>query len=201
MVGSDNAAYEVPFIGYALPFINVSYQGGFYLQRLTEDGLTDCRFEYTINSGGYSIQANNALYFTYYNQMFGHPIGPNATQVDLQFGRWFGERYKASMDLFYTEQAPSLYEGNSRILFAPNSSFYPYAPLGKEHSVGVAFDMLRLPEVARWSSSGPGALFDGKARVAFEWVDGMNYGGPNSFRALATLSIGLTPQMKSFELH
>ncbi|MGO9454400.1 MAG: capsule assembly Wzi family protein [Candidatus Binataceae bacterium] len=197
IVGSDNLTYEVPTLGHYLPFLNVAYQGGIYLPRLTKDGLTDFRFEYALTPGGYSIENGNSLYSTYDNQFFGDALGPNASEVDVQFGRWFGLRYKADMDFFYTEQAPSLYEGNTHIFYQPNSAYYPYSPLGKEHSGGVAFDMLRLPEVKRWASEK--MLLDGRARVAFEYVDNINYGEPSSFRTLVTISLGLTPQYHSLE--
>jgi hypothetical protein len=198
IAGSDNLTNEVPTIGHYMPFLNVAYQGGAYLPRLTEDGLTDCRIEWVVTPGGYDIQMNNSLYFTYDDLFFGHPIGPNATQVDVQFGRWFGLRYKASVDFFYTEQAPSLYEGNTHFYYAPHSVFYPYASLGKEHSEGIALDLMRLAEKARLVN-GEG-LMDGRARAALEYVQRLNYGAPNSVRALVSVSIGITPTLKSFEL-
>ena len=198
IVGSDNLAFEIPTIGHYLPFLSVAYQGGFYLPRLTEDGLTDLRFEYALIPGAYSIQSGKSLYFTYDNQLFGDAIGPNASQVDVQIGRWFGLRYKVSMDMFYTEQAPNLKEGDSHFFFPPDSQYYPYAPLGKEHSGGVAFDVLRLAEVVRGSSMS--TTIDGKGRLALEYVHGMNYGGPDSFRALVSVSIGIAPGWKSLEL-
>src|SRR5262249_31728894 len=99
MNGADKLTKEVPQIGHYMPFLSVSYQGGFYLPRLTEDGLTDLRLEWTINCGDYSIQNGNSLYSTYDGQLFQNAIGPNATEVDVQVGRWLdGIRYKADMD-------------------------------------------------------------------------------------------------------
>jgi hypothetical protein len=196
--GSDNLTDEIPIIGGAMPFRNVSYQGGFYLPRITEDGLTDCHFEYTITSGGYNIQQHNSLYSTYNGELTGDPMGPNASQVDLQFGRWVDLRYKASLDLFYTEQAPSAYEGNVRLFYAANSAFYPYGPLKHERSGGMAFDLQRLAERLRIGDGH--ALVDGEARVAFEYVDRLNYGEPSSFRTLVTVSVGLTPLWQSLRL-
>jgi hypothetical protein len=197
-VGSDNLAYEVPTLGHYMPFLNVSYQGGGYLPRLTEDGLTDFRFEWAVTSPGYSIQSNYSLYSTYEGNMYGNPIGPNATQVDIQFGRWLdGIRYKAGIDLFYTEQAPSLYEGNSHFYYPANSTYYPYPVLTKEHSGGAAIDLARLAEAAKIGSAH--ALMDGKARIAVEYVDKLNFGAPGTVRVLVFFSVGIQPLWKSLE--
>jgi Capsule assembly protein Wzi len=200
MLGSDNLAYEIPTIGHYMPFLNVSYQGGGYLPRLTEDGLTDFRFEWAVTSPGYSIQSNYSLYSTYEGNMYGDPIGPNATQVDIQFGRWLdGIRYKADVDFFYTEQAPSLYEGNVHFFYPANSTYYSYPVLTKEHSGGIAFDLSRLAEVAPLGSQH--MLFDAKGRVAIEYVDRLNFGQPGSVRTMVSLSIGIDPLWKSIEWH
>jgi hypothetical protein len=198
MSGADNLTKEVPQIGHYLPFLSVSYQGGVYLPRLTEDGLTDVRFEWIITCGDYSIQTGNNLYFTYDGQMFGAPIGPNATQVDLDFGRWLGGiRYKADVDLFYTEEAPSTYQGGVDFSYPANSPFYPFPQLTKEHSGGAAFDLQRLAQTVSMGSYE--TLVDGQSRVALEYVDRLNYGAPGSFRALVSLSVGLNPLWKSLE--
>ena len=191
VVGSDNLTFEVPTFGHYLPFLSVAYQGGFYLPRLTADGLTDLRFEYALIPGGYSVQNGNSLYSTYDGQLYGDPLGPNASQVDLQIGRWFGLRYKVNFDLFYTEQAPNLSEGSSRFFFPANSAFYPY-PLTKEHSFGISFDMVSLPVQARkaspWLDTMRG-LIGGHAKVAIEYVDSLNYQPQaHSVRAMILLS-------------
>ena len=90
IVGSDNLTYEIPTLGHYMPFLSVAYQGGFYLPRLTQDGLTDLRLEYTLLPGAYSLQNGNSLYSTYDNQLFGDYLGPNASEVDLELGRWLG---------------------------------------------------------------------------------------------------------------
>jgi len=193
ILGSDNLSYEVPTLGHYMPFLNVAYQGGFYLPRLTKDGLTDLRFEYAILSPGYSIELPSSLYFTYNDALLGDPMGPNASQVDLQVGRWIKRRYKASVDFFYTSRAPGLYEGNDRIFFPANSRFYPYG-LHKESSGGIAIDLLRLPQFTNFAH---GSRFEGKARLAFEYVNRINYGGPSSLRTLVTVSIGFAPDSLS----
>jgi hypothetical protein len=132
--------------------------------------------------------------------LYGDPIGPNATQVDIQFGRWLdGIRYKAGVDFFYTEQAPSLYEGNAHFFYSANSSYYPYPVLTKEHSGGAAIDLLRLAQDARIGSGH--ALVDGKARIAVEYVDRLNFGASGSVRVLVSFSIGIQPLWKSIEWH
>jgi hypothetical protein len=167
---------------------------------LTEDGLTDLRFEWTINAGDSSIQNGSSLYFTYDGQMFGAPIGPNATQVDVQLGRWLnGIRYKSDLDLFYTEQAPDVYEGGLDHYYQANSAFYPFPRLTKEHSGGAAFDLQSLAQTVSMGNNE--MLLDGKGRVALEYVDRLNYGAPGSFRVLVSLSLGLTPLWKSLEWH
>lgn len=177
ILGSDNLAYEIPTIGHYMPFLSVAYQGGFYLPRLTADGLTDLRFEYALLPGSYSVQNGNSLYSTYEGQLFGDPLGPNASQVDLEIERWFGLRYRTGVDFFYTEEAPNLSEGASRFFFPANSAFYPY-PLTKEHSFGMSFDLMCLPLRLRTASPRLAAmrgLIGEHAKVAVEYADSLNY--------------------------
>jgi Capsule assembly protein Wzi len=177
ILGSDNLTYEVPTLGHYMPFLSVAYEGGFYLPRLTADGLTDLRFEYTLLPGSYAVQNGNSLYFTYENQLLGDPLGPNVSEVDLQIGRWFGLRYKADVDFFYTEQAPNLSEGSTRFYFPADSVFYPYA-LTKEHSFGVTFDLVSLPvpvaTMRPWLATMRGLIGE-HAKVAVEYADSINY--------------------------
>ena len=183
ILGEDNLTAEAAPIGRFLPFLAVSYQGGVYLPRLTADGLTDLRFEYAIQEPNYSTHSDS-LYWAYNGWQMGDAMGPNSTQIDLQIGRWFPGLTKASADLYYTERAPN---------FGTNQS-YPtaiYGPLlTKEHSGGIAFDVLRIPQITRWTGD---ALVDGRARVALEYVDRINFGGPGNFRALVMLSTSLNP--------
>lgn len=203
LLGSDNLAYEVPTIGHYLPFLSVAYQGGFYVPRLTADGLTDLRFEYTLTPGSYSVQSGNSLYFTYENEFLGDPIGPDASQVDLQFGRWFELRYKVDIDFFYTEEAPNLSEGSARFYYPANSSYYPYSPLTKEHSFGAALSFLSLPEPA--AKMGPAlarlqALISGHAKVAIEYADSLNYQPrAHSIRAMVMFSGTLDNALPGWE--
>jgi capsule assembly protein Wzi len=194
IVGSDNLTFEVPTLGHYMPFLSVAYQGGFYLPRLTADGLTDLRFEYALIPGAYSVQNGNSLYFTYENQLIGDPMGPNASQVDLQVGRWFGLRYKADMDFFYTEEAPDLSEGSTRFFFPANSSFYPYT-LTKEHSFGISLGLFCLPTPASRLSPRLDTirgLIGEHAKVAVEYADSLNYQPhAHSIRAMVTLSATL----------
>ena len=187
MLGSDDLTDEVSGIGRFLPFLAVSYQGGFYLPRLTEDGLTDLRFEYAILEPNYSTHSDS-LYWAYNGWLMGDALGPNATQVDVQLGRWFPGLTKADMDIFYTERAPTFV---TNALYP--SSIYG-SPLSKEHSGGIAFDFLRIPQTTRWTGD---LLVDGRARIAVEYVDHMNYGGTGNFRVLVMLSTGLNPSLKN----
>ncbi len=189
ILGEDNLNYEIPGVGRYLPFLAVSYQGGFYLPRLTLDGLTDLRFEYAILEPNYSIHGD-PLYWTYDAMLMGDAMGPNATEVDLQVGRWLPGMTKVSSELFYTERAPS-YGSNT-----PYPASVYGTNLTKEHSVGIAFNALRIPQLERWSH---GALIDGRARLAFEYVDHVNYGAASSMRTLVLLSMGITPPWKTQE--
>jgi len=189
ILAEDNLTDEARPIGQFLPFLAVSYQGGVYLPRLTADGLTDLRFEYAIIEPNYSVH-DDELYWAYNGWQMSDPMGPNATQVDIQVGRWFPGLTKASADLYYTERAPT---------WGTNTSYSPaiYGPvLTKERSGGVAFELLRLPQTTRWAGN---TLLDGHVRVAFEYVDHMNYGGPGAFRALVMLSTSLNPTWGNFE--
>lgn len=184
ILGEDNLTKELPPIGRFLPFLAVSYQGGFYLPRLTRDGMTDLRFEYALLEPNYSTHGD-ALYWTYESQLMGDAMGPNATEVDIQVGRWLDLRDKLSADVFYTEQAP----GYASAVAYPYE-FYPY-PLGKEHSGGVAFDFLRLPLPMRKLDGGLATL---RARGAVEYVRALNYqAGASSVRFLLMCSLSFTP--------
>jgi hypothetical protein len=204
ILGSDNLTYEIPTLGHYMPFLSVAYQGGVYLPRLTADGLTDLRFEYALLPGAYSIQNGNTLYFTYKGQMFGDPVGPNASQVDLQIGRWFKLRYKFDIDLFYTEQAPKMSEGSSRFFFPANSALYPYF-LTKEHSVGMSLDLASLPSRLHpnnpWLAAMQG-LMGGHAKISVEYTDSLNYQPRgHSIRAMILLSSSLDNLFPGFDWH
>lgn len=189
ILGEDNLTKEVPGVGRFLPFLSVSYQGGFYLPRLTRDGLTDLRFEYALLEPNYSTHYQG-LYWTYDNQLMGDAMGPNATEVDLQLGRWLDLRDKLSTDLFYTAQPPSYgYE------VAYPAEFYPY-PLGTEHSGGLAIDFLRLPRPIRKLGGGLATL---RARGAVEYARDFNYrANSGSVRALLMVSVAFTPGWPSW---
>jgi Capsule assembly protein Wzi len=220
-LGSDNLTNEVPVLGHYMPFLSVAYEGGFYLPRLTADGLTDLRFEYALIPGSYSVQNGNSLYSTYGSQLFGDALGPNASRADLQVGHWFhvGRRslpisqgaartksaaptpLRVSIDFFYTEEAPALSEGASRFTFPSPSAFYPYA-LTKEHSFGMAVDLLSLPAppdtVSPWLARIHG-LLGGHARVVVEYTDSLNYQPhAHSVRAMVLLSSSLNKVLPGF---
>jgi hypothetical protein len=189
ILGDDNLTNEIPGIGRFMPFLAVSYQGGFYLPRLTADGLTDLRFEYALLEPNYMMHGSDSLYWAYDGQVMGNALGPNATQVDLQVGRWFGPKKKLSnkisFDFFYTEQAPGF--GSNQPYPA---QFYPYT-LGKEHSGGLAIDLLRLPEPL---AAFGGGLTGVSGRAAVEYVSNLNYrANSHSVRLLLMLSGSFEP--------
>jgi hypothetical protein len=185
MVGADNLTGEIPTIGRFMPFLSVSEQGGVYVPRLTEDGRTDLRLEYTITSPNY-VTHTQSLFWTYKGQLMTDPLGPNASQVNLQVGRWINNRYKFDLGAFYTEHAPSL-STDFPTLLSPN---YPYHAT-KEHSVGVTLDVLRLPErVQRLADS----LANFRGRVAVEYSDHINYDpAQHSARVMLMMSTSLSP--------
>jgi hypothetical protein len=190
ILGEDNLTKELPPIGRGLPFLAVSYQGGFYLPRLTADGRTDLRFEYALLEPNYSVHSDS-LYWTYEGQLMGDPLGPNASEVDLQIGRWLDLRDKLSADFFYTEEAPG-YDTNGPY----PAEFYPYV-LGKEHSGGVAFDFLRLPRPISGLGNGLATI---RARAAVECTRDLNYqAGATSVRFLLMFSGAFTPGWPSWE--
>lgn len=176
ILGEDNLAYEVPGIGHALPFLSVSYQGGFYLPRLTNDGLTDLRFEYAILEPNYSTHSDS-LYWTNNDALMGDPLGPNASQIDLQLGRWVDMRYKVLADLFCTERAPY---------------YMTHIPVGahKERSIGFTVDLFQFPIRIGAGSSSLGWI---TARTGLEYVHDMNYGNSSSVRAVVSVKVALQP--------
>jgi hypothetical protein len=180
MLGEDNRPGP---IGRFEPFKAVSYQGGIYLPRLTKDGRTDLRFEYAILEPNYSLHPQS-LYWAYDGGLMGYPLGPNASDVHLAAGRWLGEKNlgKFTVDCFYTEQAPGYGGGNHY-----STSIYGLG-LGKEHSGGIAVDVLTLPRgILR------DALTNAHARLAAEYVKSPNYNqAHDSVRLMLTLSSSLS---------
>jgi hypothetical protein len=184
-LGEDNLSAEVRPIGGALPFLAVSYMGGYYLPRLTEDGRNDFRFEWKINEPDYQTHSD-ALYWAYSDRLMDDPLGPNASELDVQPGHWFSNLTKGSLDLFFTDRAPKISENE----FVPSQYYGPTADLHHERSVGMSFDMLTIPQNSRLRTD---VLAFGRMRLALEYCEHMNYGPPGAYRALASLTIGVTP--------
>lgn len=179
VLGEDNLTGEIPLVGRFLPFLAVSYQGGVYVPRLTADGLTTARFEYTILEPNYSDHSDS-LYWTYDGRTMGDPLGPNASEIDLAVGRWIGYRYKLDFDTFYTERAPK----------------FGVVGLQKERSGGVAVDILRLAEKLQKLGGGLGEL---RARAAAEYVHSINFArDTNSLRFTFMFSGSLTPALPTW---
>jgi capsule assembly protein Wzi len=185
ILGEDNLTNEIPGVGSFLPFKAISYQGGFYLPRLTRDGRTDLRLEYAILDPNYSIH-ETSLYWTNDEALMSDALGPNATEVDLALGRWIGNPkspMKLVLDLFYTEQAPG-YDGNKPY---PTSIYGPN--LTKQRSGGFALDFNALPLTLLMRE----ALAAAHMRVAVEYVHAPNYTrGVDSWRALLMFSGSLS---------
>ena len=172
ILGEDNLTTEVRPIGGILPFLSVSYQGGVYIPRVTADGLTDARFEYAIMEPNYS-RHSDSLYWAYYGQLMGDPMGPDASEIDLSVGRWINYQYKGDIDLFYTERAP-IFDG-------------PIPNLSKERSGGFAIDMMQIPTGFRVQNfSSLGSL---RVRVACEYIHDINWiQGATSLRTMVLIS-------------
>jgi hypothetical protein len=168
-----------------LPILSVSYQGGYYLPRLTEDGRTDFRFEWEINEPNHETHSD-ALYWAYSDRLMEDPLGPNASQIDFQVGHWFPNLTKGSGDLFFTDRAPKV-SGNT---FVPAQYYGPPSTLHHERSVGMAFDLLTIPQNPRLRAD---VLAFGRTHLALEYCEHMNFGPPGTFRAVASITIGIKP--------
>lgn len=155
---------------------------------LTSDGLMDLRIEYALLEPNYSMHSDS-LYWTYNGWLMGDPLGPNASEIDVQVGRWFDHLTKASFGLFYTERAPS-YAGQ-----VPYPAQFYGTTLSKEHSGGFAIDVFHVP-----AKPGPfrSILTGVRGRAAFEYVDRMNFGPSGGIRGMLLLSTSLTPTWDSF---
>ena len=109
----------------------------------------------------------------------GSPLGPNASEIHLAFGRWLRRRYLVDVDSFYTERAPK----------------FGVAGLHKERSGGAAIDLLRLAEKLPRLR---GALGELRARAAVEYVHSINFArDTNSLRFTFMFSGSLTPAFES----
>ncbi len=184
-LGEDNLTDEAAPVGRFLPFLSVSYQGGYYLPRLTADGKTDFLFEWTVIEPNYCTHSD-PLYWSYNDHLMDDQLGPNSSELDFQVGRWFPNLTKGSVDLFWTNRAPKI-SGNT---FVPASLYGPASTLSHEEAYGIGFDVLAIPQNPRLRTD---VLAFGKTNVSFQYVDHMNFGTSNSFRALVTLTIGIKP--------
>ncbi len=111
----------------------------------------------------------------------GDSLGPDASEIDLQLGRWINYQYKADVDLFYTERAPRFHE----------------LDVSKERSGGFAIDLLQIPAAMDIRSfSILGSL---KVRAACEFVHDINWQrGDTSLRTVLLISGSLWPTWASW---
>ena len=114
------------------------------------------------------------------------PLGPNASQIDFQLGRWFPNLTKASCDIFFSDRAPKLSEDQS----VPGKYYGPPSTLSHERSVGMAFDVLTIPQTL---NSALTRLFSAGCISPSEYCGHMNYGPSGAYRAVASVSIGIKP--------
>jgi hypothetical protein len=189
-MGQDNLTNEVPGVGRFLPFLSVSYLGGIYVPRLTKDGLTDLRFEFEYTDAN-EEQHSDSLYWAYEGQLMGTSLGPNATGLNLEVGRWVTLLNKLSLDLFYTQEAPFHSDHTSY-----STQYYPYALAG-EHSGGLALDLFQLPRRTHLLTQG--ALAGTHLRVSAEYVQDLNYqANSHSVRFMLSLTGYLMPDFPSW---
>ena len=181
----DNFTNELRPIGGILPILSVSYQGGYYLPRLTSDGRTDLRLEWTIIEPNYSTHSDS-LYWSYNDRLMDDPLGPNASEIDLQVGRWMHNLTKGSGDLFFTDRAPKQ-AGN---IFLPQQFYGPASSLHHERSAGLAFDLLTIPHS---SLLGDDLFAFGRSHLAVEYCDHMDFAPAGTWRGVASFTVGLKP--------
>jgi hypothetical protein len=182
MVGNDNLTNEVPTLGHFLPFLAVSYEGGFYLPRLTADGLTELRFEYAILEPNDQIHSDS-LYWAYNGKVMGNYLGPNASEINVTLSRWIALRNRLEVGFYYSERAPG-YDTNEQY----PSSIYG-TNLTKEHAVGFNLNLLRLDTAMH----GDGLLAGLRAQMAVENVHALNYNSSNnSVRLLFSFTASLS---------
>jgi hypothetical protein len=184
IVGNDNLTKEVPTFGHFLPFLSVSYQGGFYLPRLTVDGLTDLRFEYVILEPNDQTHSDS-LYWSYNGKVIGDYLGPNASEISMALGRWIALRYRVEFGLYWIERAPGWGTDEAYL-----SSIYSNN-LTKERGEGLSFSVLRLDApISRHSDSLLAGL---SAQIAAENVHALNYGpANNSIRLMISVIASLS---------
>lgn len=152
---------------------------------MTKDGRTDFRVEGKILEANYQTH-EDSLYWAYSDRLMEDPLGPNASQIDVQLGRWFPNLTKGSWDLFFTDRAPKLSEAQ----FVPMQYYGPPSTLHHERSVGIAFDLLTIPENSRLRAD---VLAFGRMHLALEYCEHMNFGPPGAYRAVASFSVGMKP--------
>jgi Capsule assembly protein Wzi len=155
-----------------LPFKSPSYTLGLYIPRLTRDGLTNGRLEWTLLDRNYSTHSDS-LYWTNDRVLMGYPLGPGAQRFDWGLSRWVSLRYKVDNDLYFACREPLAVAGSST-----------------ERSVGFRLGLARLPfKLSRLQ----GAMADFELAAAAEYVSHINYLNADSTRVMLMLSIGLAP--------
>jgi hypothetical protein len=168
--------------GFKLPFKGPSYTAGIFVPRLTLDGRTTARFEYSLTDKEYSVH-NDSLYWSYNNALMGSSLGPGAWQANFEIDRWVNLQSRVGVDTFYTRrQAIAL-------------PFYTPPTRNSETGYGLALNFLHLPlEISPLANS----LGEMKARGGIEYVTDINYTNNNSFRALLQLSLAFNPSWGGF---
>ena len=160
-------------LGVKLPFKSPSYTLGLHIPRLTRDGLTDGRLEWTLLDRNYSIHSDS-LYWTNDGVLMGYPLGPGGQRFDWGLGRWFALRYKLDSDLYYEFREPLSITDTA----------------ATEHGTGFRLGLTRLPyKVNRLQA----AMADFELAAAIEYVSHINYLNADSTRVMLTLSIALAP--------
>ena len=174
----DTFVAEAKKLGVKLPFKSPSYTLGVYIPRLTRDGLTDGRLEWTLLDRNYSTHSDS-LYWTNDGVLMGYPLGPGGQRLDWGLGRWLALRYKLESDLYYEFREP---------LASADASL-------TERGAGFRLGLVRLPfKVSRLQ----GAMADFELAAAAEYVSHINYLNADSTRVMLMVSIGLAPPSGAF---
>lgn len=98
---------------------DTAYILGLYLPKITPDGKTDLRLEYTdnVNEGGWPGALNDGIWYTggmyttgmtYHGFILGDPMGPDARQGFMRVTRYVRNDLKVGVDGSYTQEGANL---------------------------------------------------------------------------------------------
>ena len=104
---------------------DIGYLLGIYIPKVTPDGCTDLRIEYTdnVNEGGPGSKINGMWYthgvyttgVTYDGLILGDHIGPDARDALMRVSRYLRDNLKAGLNIEYTERGANLGQAVERV--------------------------------------------------------------------------------------